>query len=132
MAGKFNLVAARTIPGHHAAWDLLRGGYDLTAQEPRHPGLRRYEMGPGPCGRPSAATPRTSPLPRESTSGRRRSPTTSTCHDCTNASTRLARRYCPVIVAVQTGYHWSLMEVEYSTDIVFRNQTDLAPIDENG
>jgi len=37
-----------------------------------------------------------------------------------------------VIVAVQTGYHWSLMEVEYSTDIVFRNQTDLAPIDENG
>ena len=42
----------------------------------------------------------------------------------------LPRRYCPVIEAVQTGYHWSLMQVEYSTDIVFRNQTDLAPIDE--
>jgi len=40
----------------------------------------------------------------------------------------LARRYCPVLDAVQTGYHWSLMQVEYSTDIVFRSQTDLAPI----
>jgi len=39
-----------------------------------------------------------------------------------------ARRYCPVLDAVGTDYHWSLMQVEYSTDLVFRNQTDLAPI----
>jgi hypothetical protein len=33
-----------------------------------------------------------------------------------------------VLEAVQTGYHWSLMQIEYSTDIVFRSQTDLAPV----
>lgn len=40
----------------------------------------------------------------------------------------IARRYCPVLDAVPTDYHWSLMQVEYATDLVFRNQTDLAPI----
>lgn len=39
-----------------------------------------------------------------------------------------ARRYCPVHDAVQTDYHWSLLQVEYATDLVFRNRTDLAPI----
>ena len=37
-------------------------------------------------------------------------------------------RYCPVLDVVGTDYHWSLMQVEYATDLVFRNRTDLAPI----
>lgn len=39
----------------------------------------------------------------------------------------VARRYCPILDQVQTEYHWSLMQVEYATDLVFRNRTDLAP-----
>lgn len=38
---------------------------------------------------------------------------------------RFARRYCPVIEALATDYHWSLMQVEYATDIVFKRQADL-------
>jgi hypothetical protein len=41
---------------------------------------------------------------------------------------RFARRYCPVIRQLGVGYHWSLMQVEYATDIVFRRQRDLAPV----
>jgi len=41
---------------------------------------------------------------------------------------QVARQYCPVHDAVQADYHWSLMQVEYATDLVFRNRTDLAPI----
>jgi hypothetical protein len=39
-----------------------------------------------------------------------------------------ARRYCPVIKNFKDGYHWSIMQVEYATDIVFKRQSDLAPI----
>jgi hypothetical protein len=39
-----------------------------------------------------------------------------------------ARRYCPVIRNFKDGYHWSIMQVEYATDIVFKRQSDLAPI----
>ena len=39
-----------------------------------------------------------------------------------------ARRLCPPIALFPGGYHWSLMQVEYSTDIVFRKQDELAPI----
>jgi DNA-binding MarR family transcriptional regulator len=40
---------------------------------------------------------------------------------------RFARRYCPV--ARQFGdYHWTLMQVECATDIVFRRQADLGPL----
>lgn len=38
---------------------------------------------------------------------------------------RLARRYCPVVRHFHTGYHWSLMQVEYATDIVFKSHGDL-------
>jgi hypothetical protein len=39
-----------------------------------------------------------------------------------------ARLYCPVIRHFQDGYHWSIMQAEYATDIVFKRQSDLASI----
>ena len=41
---------------------------------------------------------------------------------------RLAQIYCPVIRHFSTPYHWSLMQVEYATDIVFKRQADLGPL----
>jgi hypothetical protein len=41
---------------------------------------------------------------------------------------RYARQFCPPIALFESGYHWSLMQVEYATDIVFRRQQELAPI----
>jgi hypothetical protein len=39
-----------------------------------------------------------------------------------------AERYCPVILPLEVGYHWSLDQVEFATDIVFRRQSDLQAI----
>jgi len=39
-----------------------------------------------------------------------------------------ARRFCPVIRHVPDRYHWSLMQVEYATDLIFRRRDDLAPV----
>ena len=39
-----------------------------------------------------------------------------------------ARRLCPPIALFEGGCHWSLMQVEYATDIVFRRREDLWPI----
>jgi hypothetical protein len=36
-----------------------------------------------------------------------------------------AALYCPVVKTLQMSYSWSLMQVEYATDIVFRNQAAL-------
>jgi len=36
-----------------------------------------------------------------------------------------AGRYCPVIRQFQVGYHWSLDQVEFSTDLLFRRRKDL-------
>ena len=41
---------------------------------------------------------------------------------------RYASLYCPVIAHYSSGYHWSLMQVEYATDVVFHKQSDLQPI----
>jgi hypothetical protein len=41
---------------------------------------------------------------------------------------RFARQYCPAAAEFSSGYHWSLMQVEYATDLVFRRQQDLAPL----
>jgi len=41
---------------------------------------------------------------------------------------RIATEYCPVLRHFETSYHWSLMQVEYATDIVFRRQADLRPL----
>ena len=41
---------------------------------------------------------------------------------------RLAQLYCPVIKQFPSGIHWSLMQIEYATDLVFRRQAELEPI----
>ncbi len=42
-----------------------------------------------------------------------------------------ARMYCPVIRLADNSYHWSLMQVEYATDIVFKRAEDLKAIYDN-
>src|SRR3990172_5604893 len=37
----------------------------------------------------------------------------------------MAALYCPVLRHFSFSYHWSLMQVEYATDIIFRCQDDL-------
>ncbi|MBZ5574552.1 MAG: MarR family transcriptional regulator [Acidobacteriia bacterium] len=41
---------------------------------------------------------------------------------------RFARRFCPVIRHFGLEYHWSLMQTEYATDIVFLHQSELQDI----
>jgi hypothetical protein len=41
---------------------------------------------------------------------------------------QIVREYCPVIRHFRSGYHWSLMQVEYATDMIIRKQEELAPI----
>lgn len=41
---------------------------------------------------------------------------------------RVARWLCPILPHFKTGYHWSLMQVEYATDIVFGGRKDLGPV----
>jgi len=40
----------------------------------------------------------------------------------------LARLSCPVYSDFATGYHWSVNQCEYATDVVFRKQADLQAI----
>jgi hypothetical protein len=40
----------------------------------------------------------------------------------------LAAHYCPVLAHFGVTYHWSLMQVEYATDLIFRRQDDLRPL----
>jgi hypothetical protein len=42
-----------------------------------------------------------------------------------------ARRFCPIFTDFAAGYHWSIDQSEYATDIVFRRQADLAAIYED-
>jgi len=41
---------------------------------------------------------------------------------------RYAALCCPPVTTLELGYHWSIMQAEYSTDVVFKRQVDLAPI----
>ena len=41
---------------------------------------------------------------------------------------RWARQFCPVEDVFPSGWHWSLLQVEYATDIIFRHPEDLAPL----
>lgn len=41
---------------------------------------------------------------------------------------RYARQFCPASAEFTAGYHWSIMQVEYATDIVFKSRDDLAPL----
>lgn len=40
----------------------------------------------------------------------------------------LAAQYCPVIQQFDDRYHWSLMQVEYATDLIFRHPDYLQPL----
>jgi hypothetical protein len=40
----------------------------------------------------------------------------------------LARQYVPFLKQFPNGYHWSLMQVEYSWDLSWRRAADLAPV----
>ncbi len=44
---------------------------------------------------------------------------------------RYAELYCPVIKKLKLRYHWSLMQTEYATDIIFKSQEDLQAIYDN-
>jgi len=39
-----------------------------------------------------------------------------------------ARRFCPPSTRFEAGYHWSVMQVEYALDVVFRSAADLHPL----
>ncbi len=39
-----------------------------------------------------------------------------------------AARFCPALARFGVAYHWSLMQVEYATDLVFRRQDELRPL----
>ena len=45
-----------------------------------------------------------------------------------NRLDRFAKRYCPVIKKFDRHYHWSIMQAEYATDIVFKRQSELQNI----
>jgi hypothetical protein len=39
-----------------------------------------------------------------------------------------AQHFCPVLAHFRNGVHWSVMQVEYATDIVFRQQARFQPL----
>jgi hypothetical protein len=41
---------------------------------------------------------------------------------------RYAAQCCLVLDVFGQGYHWSLIQVEYATDVVFRSPTMLGPL----
>jgi hypothetical protein len=41
---------------------------------------------------------------------------------------RISESFCPFLKKLNMNYHWSLMQVEYSTDIIFRQSRDLQMI----
>lgn len=41
---------------------------------------------------------------------------------------KAVQAYCPIVNEFLNGYHWSLMQVEYATDIVFKRQAYLGPL----
>jgi hypothetical protein len=42
-----------------------------------------------------------------------------------------AQRFCPILRHFRTGYHWSFMQAEYATDIVFVHQQAFQPLYES-
>jgi hypothetical protein len=40
----------------------------------------------------------------------------------------LAEQFCPVVKTFGSGYHWSLMQVEYALDVVFKSAAALRPV----
>jgi hypothetical protein len=39
-----------------------------------------------------------------------------------------AERFCPLLEHFRAGFHWSFMQVEYATDVVFRKQATFQPL----
>ncbi len=39
-----------------------------------------------------------------------------------------ARCYCPIVEHFPAGYHWSLMQVEFATDVIFHRQAQFQPL----
>jgi hypothetical protein len=48
--------------------------------------------------------------------------------DLHHALNDVARQYLPFLDRFQSGYHWSLMQVEYSWDIIWKQEKDLKPV----
>jgi hypothetical protein len=40
----------------------------------------------------------------------------------------LAARFCPIVDKFPRGYHWTVMQVEYSLDLVFKQREQLGPL----
>ncbi len=40
---------------------------------------------------------------------------------------RWAKSFCPILGHFRAGYHWSFMQVEFATDVIFRRQADFQP-----
>lgn len=38
---------------------------------------------------------------------------------------QLARQYCPVVKDLEAQYHWSIMQAEYASDLIFKNKPPL-------
>lgn len=51
-----------------------------------------------------------------------------TLHECLD---RWAQQFCPVSAHFDSGYHWSFMQVEYATDVIFHRQAIFQPLYEN-
>jgi len=41
---------------------------------------------------------------------------------------RFAKSFCPIIKELKSSYHWSIMQIEYATDIIFNKKEDLHAI----
>ena len=41
---------------------------------------------------------------------------------------QVAKEFCPVLRHFPSGYHWTLMQVEFATDVAFKSQRDLGPL----
>ncbi len=41
---------------------------------------------------------------------------------------RWAKQFCPIHQRFRSGYHWSFMQVEFATDVVFHQQTQFQPL----
>jgi hypothetical protein len=41
---------------------------------------------------------------------------------------RYARKCCPAIKQLGVEYHWSIMQIEYATDVIFNHRNALAPL----
>ena len=44
---------------------------------------------------------------------------------------RWARTYCPLAARFRAGYHWSFMQVEFATDVIFDRQAAFQPLYES-